>query len=175
MKKVKFDSVKEFMKALLNGRRFNVTVDACKYLNVRYNDSSNVRYNDGEIKRSAYFLADILKSEYVMPITDSRGNVSHLKPEPITTDVTYDLTQFVESGSIKEIVDWYQNISDEGVLCWVWDEKPKQNIVALVMSTVDADWHSSRVFIDDRGEAWSNARPISLTETQGLLYDESDL
>ena len=58
---------------------------------------------------------------------------------------------------------WYDNIPEEGVICWVWDYDKSQQIASVVVkhaySNIDDHKFSNRY-----GAVWKNAKPITAYE-----------
>lgn len=59
--------------------------------------------------------------------------------------------------------EWYENIPEQGVLCWVWVESPAGRQLRVIVRTD----HDS--FIAAGGGAWKNAEPVKLEEIEHLL------
>jgi len=64
--------------------------------------------------------------------------------------------------------NWYDNIPEKGVPCWVWDDSESDRCLRLVVE-VSKNIHSEFRFLDDAcGVYWKHARPATKEE----LFDE---
>ena len=74
------------------------------------------------------------------------------KKEPLN-----DQWAYIEGYKIKE--EWYKNIPECGVLCWVWD-KNRRNRIGLI-----SDYNSSKEYpFYTCGTYWKNAAPLTKEE-----------
>jgi len=79
------------------------------------------------------------------------------KKEPLN-----DQWAYIEGYKIKE--EWYKNIPECGVLCWVWD-KNRSNRVSIVDSYISSNeyhFYSGTAF-------WKNAVPLTKEEALGMV------
>ena len=60
--------------------------------------------------------------------------------------------------------EWYDNIPEKGILCWVWDEFEEYKIANIVINTVNNE-HGLFYKTDSlMGNSWRNAEPIKPKE-----------
>jgi len=59
--------------------------------------------------------------------------------------------------------NWYENIPEKGVPCWVWNDEGGNTKLGLVHLCSGDGWYAC-----DDGKWWRNARPVTKEE----LFDE---
>lgn len=71
---------------------------------------------------------------------------------------------------VTEVKEWHENIPDQGILCWVWEDKPEDKIASIIVKYVPEKYPFSEI---NTGALWKNAEPISKEEALSLLYADS--
>lgn len=71
------------------------------------------------------------------------------------------LESWNEYNNITEILPWYNNIPEKGMLCWIWDNH-KRNLVGIIAEYRDG------YYITVGGTAWKNAVPLTKAEIEEI-------
>jgi len=64
--------------------------------------------------------------------------------------------------------NWYENIPEKGVPCWVWDDEESDKRLRLIVEVRDKSYSEYRFLDDVCGVYWRHARPATKEE----LFDE---
>jgi len=71
-----------------------------------------------------------------------------------------------------EVLPWYENIPEHGVLCWVWSWSSNKS-QALIRVVTEYDKKCLTPFNTTAG-SWSCAEPITPEEAQQYIYQEPE-
>ena len=89
---------------------------------------------------------------------------------PFTCPVSYMRNTWDVSNSLTELKHWYDNIPEQGVLCWVWNGTNTAHIRAVTgYHTED----SIQTFTAPQG-CWSHAKPLTKREALALLASDQE-
>jgi len=78
--------------------------------------------------------------------------------------MTYSWELDIEWVELKE---WYQEIPEQGTLCWVWNSIKQVKHMSLVK-----DWEKDYEFpFITENDDWVNATPVLREELEGLIYE----
>lgn len=72
-----------------------------------------------------------------------------------------------EEKTFYEQLKWFEDIPEQGVLCWVWNDRDGDN-----KSVVNITNYWDGVYFDDKLLNWYNAVPITKEEMLRIWYDE---
>lgn len=64
--------------------------------------------------------------------------------------------------------EWYENIPEHGVLCWVSDSNTIPNAINAVSLIVKHGLNGNREYLDIRGVMWMYATPLTNEEIEGF-------
>jgi len=64
--------------------------------------------------------------------------------------------------------NWYDNIPEKGVPCWVWNDNESERQLRLIVEVKNNINHDFRFLEDSRDIYWKHARPATKEE----LFDE---
>ena len=62
---------------------------------------------------------------------------------------------------------WYENIPEQGVLCWVWDDEEEPVIDKIVKYEKASLYHR----FTGKNEDWLFARPVKFSDIQHLILN----
>ena len=69
-----------------------------------------------------------------------------------------------------EILPWYENIPEHGVLCWVWDDDESECEPKVIIT----HRNNKRMPFETSETYWENARPLTPEEAQQYIYQEPE-
>jgi hypothetical protein len=62
--------------------------------------------------------------------------------------------------------EWYEDIPEHGVLCWVWDENYSCKVIEVVYEYNKEEMYS---FIIEDARGYRNAKPMTLEEVKKYI------
>lgn len=77
------------------------------------------------------------------------------------------------SSQWEEIVEWWERIPKDGVLCRVWNYQNTELYRAVVIDYERLPNNTDR-FLDDRGNVWKHAEPLTAEEARALVAEDVD-
>jgi len=93
----------------------------------------------------------------------------YLKNGDLVNDKDHHVTWgFSSPESWQEYIEpkWYDNIPEQGILCWVWNTKTERTIRILKYYYAETQYP----YMVDGGYGWEYATPLTREEAEELIY-----